>query len=85
MNNNVRLGIVAIICLIAGTAGGYGLGYTIYQPRIESYERQVSDLTSEVTDLNSTVLDQMSRISALEAQYASLNQSYHELLWGGPT
>jgi len=85
LNDNIRLGIVAIICLIAGTAAGYGLGYTIYQPRIESYMKQVTDLTSKITDLNSIVFDQMSRISTLEAHYASLNQSYNELLWGGPT
>jgi len=85
LNNRTQLGVVAIVCLLVGTASGYGLGYAIYQPNIESYEKQVSDLTLEIEELNSTVTSQMSRISALEAQYDALNQSYYELLWGGPT
>jgi len=85
LNNRTQLGIIAIICLIVGTASGYGLSYTIYQPKIERHEKQVSDLALEIAELNSTISSQTSRISALEAEYTSLNQSYYELLWGGPT
>jgi len=85
LNNRTQLGIVAVLCLIVGAAGGYGLSYTIYNPKIEGYEKQVSDLTLDIAELNSTVMSQTSRISDLEAQYDSLNRSYYELLWGGPT
>ncbi|MDH5687967.1 MAG: S9 family peptidase [Candidatus Bathyarchaeota archaeon] len=85
MSNRTQLGVVAIVCLLVGTASGYGLGYAIYQPKIESYEIQVSDLTFEIGELDSTISSQMSRISSLEDQYDALNQSYYELLWGGST
>ncbi len=85
MNTRNSLIIIAIICLLVGTVAGYGLSYTIYQPKVEGYKMQVSDLMLDVEELNSTLLSQMSRISDLETEYDSLNQSYHELLWGGLT
>jgi len=75
LSNRTQLGVVAIVCLLVGTASGYGLGYAIYQPKIESYEIQVSDLTFEIGELDSTISSQMSRISSLEDQYDALNQS----------
>jgi len=58
LNNRTQLVIIAILCLLAGTASGYGLSYTIYQPKIERHEKQVSDLTLEIAELNSTVSSQ---------------------------
>ena len=73
LNRRTQLVIVAILCLLMGMVGGYGLGYAFYQPKIERYEQQVSDLTSRISALEANY-------STLFDEYLALNQSYHELL-----
>lgn len=61
-----------IASLLIGVAGGYGSGYIIYEPKIRSYEIQVSDLTFEVSRLSQAVSNQEARISTLESEKSTL-------------
>jgi len=60
--------IIALVCLIAGIAGGYSTGYISYGPKSKSLEIEVSYLKSQNDD-------QEARISTLESDNSSLQTS----------
>ncbi len=78
--------IIVIACLLVGAGGGYGTGYMKYEPKIEMFEAQVSDLTTEVSSLvnNVSVLEkdiaekgvlitaQQSQLSSLKSEKSML-------------
>ena len=47
--------IVAIVCVLVGMGGGYVMGYMKYEPKIEGFGVQVSELTMEVAGLVTNV------------------------------
>ena len=57
--------LIAVVCLLVGVGSGYAAGYLRYEPKIRSYQIQVSDLTSEVSSLEQTVSDLTSEVSGL--------------------
>ena len=72
--------IAFLLVVILVGVGGYGIGYTIYEPKIKSYENQVSSLTSEVSRLNSTVLSQQTQISTMGGLPPFANHDFEVLL-----
>ncbi len=67
--------LIIIACLLIGlisTAGGYAIGYAIYEPKITSYEIQVANLTSELSNLKQTISSRETQILTLESGKSSL-------------
>ncbi|MGD0329714.1 MAG: hypothetical protein ABSB40_04605 [Nitrososphaeria archaeon] len=77
----MKMSMVALLIVVILVGfGGYGLGYTMYEPQIRSYESQVSSLTSEVSMLNSTVLSQQTQISTMGGLPPFANPDFDVLL-----
>ena len=66
------VGTIIIACLLAGVAGGYGIGYFTYMPRITSYESQVNGLNAEVATLSQTVSCEQEQLLALDSENSRL-------------
>lgn len=64
--------VLIVVCLLTGIVGGYGVGYTIYQPKIKTYENQVSSLTSEVSRLQLNLTEAQKTTSNYESQISTL-------------
>ncbi|MFC2025105.1 hypothetical protein ACFLTG_01655 [Chloroflexota bacterium] len=64
--------LIIVVCLLIGAGSGYAAGYIRYEPKIRSYEIQVSNLTSEVSGLEKTITSQKTQISGLELEKSSL-------------
>ena len=73
MNMEKRLVALVFIALLIGLGGGYGLGYVIYQPQIESLQSDISNIQSDVSDLQS-------KSSTVTINFESLNATYNELM-----
>jgi hypothetical protein len=43
-----KLTALILIILLVGLGGGFGLGYTIYQPKVESLQKTLDDLSAEI-------------------------------------
>jgi hypothetical protein len=73
----MKISMVAllIVVILVGVCG-YGLGYTMYEPKIRSFESQVSSLTSEVSMFNSTVLSQQTQTSTMEGLPPFVNPDF---------
>jgi len=74
--------VFLVIGLVLGVIGGYGVGFTIYQPRITRLESDLLSSQNQVVSLNATLIEARSEIASLNAsltdarsQVASLNAS----------
>lgn len=76
----MKKGVILIIaaCLLIGAGSGYAAGYIRYEPKIRSYEIQISNLTSEVSSLEQTITSQEAQISTQEAQISDLTLEVSE-------
>ncbi|MFH0913728.1 MAG: hypothetical protein V1849_00365 [Chloroflexota bacterium] len=66
------IAVAVIATLVLGVAGGYSLGYFIFQPQLDSYDRQTSELRAEVAQLSQRLSAQESRLLVLESERSYL-------------
>lgn len=71
--------LTAVACILAGVAGGFGLSYVKYQPRLARYATLASNLQSEVASLNQSLSSRETRITNLEKEKTALEQKRSEL------
>jgi len=53
MNNKVIA--LVLIAVLGGLGGGYGLGYLVYHPQLQSIQNDLDDLSDKVDTLDSAV------------------------------
>jgi len=71
--------LLLIVGLMIGSGGGYFIVSSTFQPKIEGYEAQVTDLTSEVSSLTSTVAELETENSNYETQVHTLESEVSTL------
>ena len=59
---------------MVGTTGTYSIAYTLYEPQIDKFENQVSELTFDKANLQSDLVLSQSIVSGLEIQTAKLEK-----------
>lgn len=65
--------IVLVLCgLLGGLAGGYGLGYVIYQPQIQNIQDDLMNLSNEFASINSSLIDTHTSMASLEDEADTL-------------
>jgi len=67
-----KLIVLALIALLGGLGGGYGLGYVTYQPQIWTLQSNMKDISDEFESVNSSVITLNSTIEMME------NRSFHQ-------
>lgn len=79
-----KLIALVFIALLGGLGGGYGLGYTIYEPQLSklqtSYDSLNTTLQSNVSSLQSDISNLQSQLTDLNTTYAELRENYTVLL-----
>ena len=50
-----KLIALVFVTLLGGLGGGYGLGYVIYQPQVQSIQNELRAVSNELNSLSSTV------------------------------
>lgn len=74
----IIIGLV-VIALLVGLFGGFGLGYTIYQPEVRELQKDVSNANARIDTLNSTLKNTQSAITDLNSGFADLNSTVEEI------
>lgn len=74
---------LVLIALLVGLGGGYGLGYVIYQPQLQTIQNEMSGLHDEldnaedrIRDLNSTLNGLQSSVSALNTELNTVDSDF---------
>jgi prefoldin subunit 5 len=75
---NKLIGLVLIVLLV-GLGGGFGLGYVIYQPQVQSLQKSVSNLDNEFSNLNSSVTETQSSIAVSNAGLNSISSALMDI------
>jgi len=68
-----KLIALVFIALLAGLGGGYGLGYIVYQPQVQSLQSDVVGLNDTLDIINSTIRNTQLSITSLQNEQNSLN------------
>jgi ABC-type branched-subunit amino acid transport system substrate-binding protein/outer membrane murein-binding lipoprotein Lpp len=83
--SNPTTALALIIVLVLGSAGGYFYSSGTYEPKIDAFETQVSELSKNVDELNTDVssLEESNQvkeneIASLESQMSSLEEELQE-------
>jgi len=72
--------VLLIVGLIVGAGGGYFFASSTYQPKIEDYEKQMSELDSDVIDLNAAISELESEKSELTSEVTALEDEKSSLI-----
>lgn len=74
---------VVLIALLGGLIGGYGLGYVIYQPQIQSLQNDMDNLRNEFQLIDDTINaglgNLQTSLSALNTNLNAINSSLGDL------
>jgi len=70
---------LVLIALMTGLGGGYGLGYTIYQPQNQNLQEALDNLNGKLETINSTLTETRSSITSLQNELSTLNSEVANL------
>jgi len=74
-----KLIALVIVALLIGLVGGYGLGYTIYQPQDQSLQEALDALNDKVETINSTLTNTRSSVTSLQNELTTLSSEVANL------
>ena len=74
-----KLIALVFIALLAGLGGGYGLGYSVYQPQIQNLQEELDNLNDKVETINATLTNTRSSVTSLQNELATLSDEVANL------
>lgn len=74
-----KLVALVFIALLGGLGGGYGLGYTVYQPQNQRFQEALDNLNDKVEAINSTLTNTRSSVASLQNEIVNINSEIEEL------
>jgi len=69
MSVEKKLIALVFIALLVGLGGGYGLGYTVYQPQNQNLQEALDNLNDRIETINSTLADLQLRLRGIPVSY----------------
>jgi len=76
-----KLIALVFIALLAGLGGGYGLGYVIYQPRVQALQTDLNNLSTKLEEMNSSLQNTLGLLNSALLNLNSTVQAVSNKTW----